>query len=129
VGQSAVTKIGGSGGGSKITVNQSNSFSAGDVVRYDSGASAYVRALATKQRRLVSLKVLLPVTLFLFLVVRLILAVFRLSTQTEQQKQKQEMFTFLVHLSKENLHKLVQRQQAQFVKQCSLKPPQMVLGM
>ena len=47
MGSSAVTKIGGSGGGSKITVNQTNSFSAGDVVRYDSSTSSYVKAFAT----------------------------------------------------------------------------------
>ena len=47
MGSSAVTKIGGSGGGSKITINQTNSFSAGDVVRYDSSTTAYVKALAT----------------------------------------------------------------------------------
>jgi len=48
VGSSAVTKIGGSGGGgSKITINQANSFSAGDVVRYDSSTAVYTKALAT----------------------------------------------------------------------------------
>ena len=47
MGSSAVTKIGGSGGGSKITINQTNSFSAGDVVRYDASTAVYVKALAT----------------------------------------------------------------------------------
>ena len=47
MGSSAVTKIGGSGGGSKITVNQSNSFVAGDVLRYDASSSLYAKALAT----------------------------------------------------------------------------------
>ena len=48
MGSSAVTKIGGSGGGgSKITINQANSFSAGDVVRYDSSTALYTKALAT----------------------------------------------------------------------------------
>ena len=46
MGQSAFVSQQGSGSGARLTVNQSNSFGSGDVVRFDTGADSYVLAQA-----------------------------------------------------------------------------------